>query len=131
MATRRSLPSRLMIVHTPSRAVAREIIEPAGNDMQIFPPTVAVFQIFHDANRDRQHWLINGVAVQSLGPTRASSLTILQVEAISRPFSLTVSGSQPNPSRSMSLRRLGWSSENSQVPPASQASPSLHWITPV
>ena len=64
---RRSLPSRFTIVHTPSSAVAREIIAPAGNDMQIFPPTVAVFQILNDANRERQHWLINGAAVQSAG----------------------------------------------------------------
>ena len=42
-----------------------EIIGPAGSDMQMFPPTVASFQILNEARKDRQHWRNSGAAVQS------------------------------------------------------------------
>ena len=44
-----------------------EIIGPAGSDMQMFPPTVASFQILNEARNDRQHWRNSGAAVQSGG----------------------------------------------------------------
>ena len=44
-----------------------EIIGPAGSDMQMFPPTVASFQILNEERNDRQHWRNSGAAVQSGG----------------------------------------------------------------
>ena len=54
--------------------------------MQIFPPTVAVFQILNDERNERQHWPISGAATQSAGAVNSTSLTISQVAAISRPL---------------------------------------------
>ena len=53
--------------HTPSSAAVSEIIGPAGSDMQMFPPTVASFQILNEERNDRQHWRNSGAAVQSAG----------------------------------------------------------------
>src|SRR5665647_3786565 len=64
---RREVPSRAHKVATPSSAVVSEIIGPAGNDMQMLPPTVAVFQILNEARNARQHWPIKGAAVHSTG----------------------------------------------------------------
>ena len=47
------------------------------------------------------------------------------------PSSLTSSGSQPRPRRSSRRRRCGCGSEKSQVPPASQLSPSRHSTSPL
>ncbi len=47
-----------------------------------------------------------------------------------RPSSLTSSGSQPKPCRSIRRRRCGCGSEKSQVPPASQLSPSRQENSP-
>jgi len=58
---------------------------PAGNDMQIFPPTVAVFQILNDERNERQHSPIRGAAAQSAGVFNTNSFAISQVAAISRP----------------------------------------------
>src|ERR1700730_1558063 len=127
-ATRRSPPSRCTIVQMPSSATASEIIGPAGNDMQIFPPTVAVFQILNDDRKEQQHCSIRGAAAQSVGAGTATNLAIGQLAAISTPCLLIVNGGQPNPSISIKRRRCGCSSEKSQVPPASQASPSRQSI---
>ena len=53
--TRRGSPLRGQSVQTPSSAAVSEIIGPAGSDMQMFPPTVASFQILNEARKDRQH----------------------------------------------------------------------------
>src|ERR671932_450061 len=108
----------------PRGATVGEIMEPAGNDMQMLPPTVAVFQTLNEARNEWQHWRIKGAAVHSDGASRASNSAIVQVGDIWSPCSLTTSGSQPKPCRSSSRRRCGCGSEKSQVPPASQLSPS-------
>src|SRR3954469_22868086 len=104
----------------PSSATVSEIIGPAGNDMQMLPPTVAVFHTLNDARNELQHWWISGAAAHSGGASRAYNWAIVQVGDIWSPCSLTISGSQPYPCRSSSRRRCGCGSENSQVPPASQ-----------
>ena len=71
---RRSLPSADQMVQTPSSAAVSEIIGPAGSDMQILPPTVAVFQILKEARKARQHWPISGAAIQSTGGGKAVEL---------------------------------------------------------
>jgi hypothetical protein len=65
--TRRGSPPRGQSVQTPSSAAVSEIIGPAGSDMQIFPPTVASFQILNEERKDRQHRPNSGAAVQSGG----------------------------------------------------------------
>ena len=75
----RSPPPACQIVQTPSSAEVREIIGPAGNDMQMLPPTVAVFHILNEARNARQHWLISGEAIQSGGQASASSCATVQV----------------------------------------------------
>ena len=67
METRRGSPLLGQSVATPSSAAVSEIIGPAGSDMQMFPPTVASFQILNEARNDRQHWRNSGAAVQSGG----------------------------------------------------------------
>src|SRR5205085_1752033 len=52
------------------------------------------------------------------------SCPIAHVAAMAKPCLWTVNGSQQSRSRSMSRRTPGCGSEKSQVPPASQASPS-------
>src|SRR5258708_2299559 len=128
--TRRSPPSRGSILQMPSSATVSEIIGPAGNDIQTFPPTVAVFQILKEDRKDRQPCSISGAAVQSEGEARATNLAIGQLAEISTPCLLIVNGCQPNPSISIKRRRCGCSSENSHVPPASQASPWRQSIVP-
>src|SRR5205814_8990064 len=84
IGTSRGFPLRGQSVQTPSNAVVREIIGPAGSDMQIFPPTVASFQILKDARKERQQLRKSGAAIQCDGafPTNGSSSTTLQVAAI-------------------------------------------------
>src|ERR1700712_5881360 len=98
---------------------------PAGNDMQRLPPTVAIFQILKEARKARQHWLIRGEAIHSGGQANASSWATVQVAAIDSPVSLTVSAGQLRSERSISRRRWVCGSENSQAPPAGQASPAF------
>ena len=83
----RSPPSRDQIVPTPSSAAVSEIIGPAGSDMQMLPPTVAVFQILKEAANARQHWPISGEAVHSTGSDADSSAATVQVAAIRSPRS--------------------------------------------
>src|SRR6195952_5733410 len=87
-----SAPSAFQMVQTPSSAAVSAIIGPAGNDMQRLPPTVAVFQILKEARNARQHWSISGEAIHSGGQGKASSCATLQVAAMVRLVSLTVSG---------------------------------------
>ena len=125
-ATRRSPPSGVQMVQMPSSAAVSEIIGPAGSAMQMLPPTVAMFQILNEARKARQHWPMSGAAAHSGGNARASRAATVQVAAISRPSAeMTVAG-QPSPARSISRESAGCGSENSQVPPASHASPVLH-----
>src|SRR5882672_12742605 len=87
----RSPPSAGQMVQTPSSAAVSEIIGPAGSDMQMLPPMVAVFQILKEARNARQHWLISGAAIHSGGHASASSCATVQVADIVSPVSLTVS----------------------------------------
>ena len=41
---------------------------PAGNDMQMLPPTVAAFQILKEARSELQHSRKSGVARHPAGP---------------------------------------------------------------
>src|SRR5258708_19146541 len=113
------------MVQTPSSAEVSEIIGPAGSDMQMLPPTVAVFQILKEARNARQHWLISGAAIHSGGQASASSCATVQVAAIESPVSPMVSAGHFKSGRSISRVRWTCGSENSQVPPASQASPAV------
>src|SRR5579859_2200996 len=112
------------MVQMPSSAAVSEIIGPAGSDMQRLPPTVAVFQILNEARKARQHWLISGAASQSGGQAIASSCAIVQVAAIDSPLALIVNAGHFSSVRSISRRKCACGSENSHVPPASQASPA-------
>src|SRR6476620_5627010 len=114
----RSPPSTCQIVQMPSSAEVSEIIGPAGSDMQMLPPTVAVFQILKEARKARQHWLIRGAAIQSGGQDIASSCATVQVAAIESPLSLMLCAGHFKSVRSTSRRRCSCGSENSQVPPA-------------
>ena len=97
---------------------------PAGSDMQMLPPTVAAFQILNDASKELQHSRNSGAAVHSPGAGKWYSSAIRQVAAMSSPSADASSAGQPSPSRSISVSMAGCGSENSQVPPASHASPS-------
>src|SRR5262249_6048204 len=123
--TCRGSPCRGQSVQTPSREAVSEIIGPAGSDMQMLPPTVASFQILKEARNARQQWRNSGAAGQSGGAwsVKRSNSATLQVEAISRPSADAVRECQPRDSRSISVWTLTCGSENSQVPPASQANP--------
>src|SRR5260370_16519435 len=75
-ATRRSLPSGAITVQIPSSATASEIIGPAGNDIQILPPTVAVFQILNEERNERQHSPITGAPIHARVPHNPPTLPI-------------------------------------------------------
>src|SRR5262245_10590091 len=113
------------MVATPSSADVSEIMGPAGSDMQMLPPTVAVFQILNEARNARQHWLIRGDAIQSGGQASASSCATVQVAAIESPLSLMVSAGHFRSVSSTRRFKCSCGSENSQVPPASHASPGV------
>src|ERR1700742_1604124 len=85
-AISRSPPFASQMVQVPSRAAVSDIIGPAGSDMQMLPPTVAVFHILNEARNARQHSLIKGTASQSGGQAIASSSATLQVAAIDNPW---------------------------------------------
>ena len=125
-ATRRSLPSAAHNVQTPSSAAVSEIIGPAGSDMQILPPTVAVFQILNEARKARQHWPISGAAIQSTGGAKGVEL---RDGAGGGDVEPVVAHRQRRPAEGAEIdqpRQRGCGSENSQVPPPSQASPARH-----
>ena len=100
--------------------------EPAGNDMQMLPPTVAAFQTLNDARSDSQHILNRGAAFHSGGALKRVSSASVQVAAISRPSAEACSAGQPSDWRSISVSVRICGVENSHVPPASQAYPSRH-----
>src|SRR6185312_13955789 len=108
----RSPPLACQIVQTPSSAEVREIIGPAGNDMQMLPPTVAVFQILKEARNARQHWLISGAAIHSGGQASASSCATVQVADILNSVSVTVSAGHFRAVRSISRVKWTCGSEN-------------------
>src|SRR5436305_3846100 len=120
-----SPPPAFQMVQTPSSAEVSEIIGPAGNDMQRLPPTVAVFQILNEARKARQHSPISGAASQSGGQAKPSSCATEQVAATERWLSVIVSAGHFRSVRSISRFKWACGSENSQVPPASQASPAV------
>src|SRR3989442_1545909 len=105
----------------PSSATVSEIIEPAGNDMQILPPTVAALQILNDISKEWQHSRISGAAAQSAGASNRFNSAIVQVAAISRPSPEAGCAGQRRDSRSTSVSVPIWGVENRKVPPASQA----------
>ena len=102
----RSPPPACQIVQTPSSAEVSEIIGPAGSDMQMLPPTVAVFQILKEARNARQHWLISGEAIHSGGQASASSCATVQVAAIDKSVSPMVSAGHFRSVRSISRRQM-------------------------
>src|SRR5207237_3513819 len=108
-----SPPSACQIVQTPSSAEVSEIIGPAGNDMQMLPPTVAVFQILKEARNARQHWLISGAAIHSGGHASASSCATVQVADIDNSVSVTVNAGHFRAVRSISRVKWTCGSENS------------------
>ena len=105
-----------------------EIIGPAGSDMQMLPPTVATFQILNEARKASQHSRMSGVARHSGGPVKRASSMIRQVAAISSPAGVACKAGHCSCSRSISVSVATCGSENSQVPPASQAYPSRHCV---
>src|SRR6266516_6252307 len=86
-----SPPPACQTVRTPSSAEVSEMIGPAGSDMQMLPPTVAVFQILKEARNARQHWLISGEAIHSGGQESASSCATVQVADIDNSVSPMIS----------------------------------------
>ncbi len=125
-ATFCSPPFAFQIVQTPSSAAVSEIIGPAGSDMQRLPPTVAVFQILNEARKARQHWSMTGAASHSTGQTSPSSWAMVQVAAMVSPLCPITRAGHLRSVKSTSRRKWACGSENSQVPPASQASPAVH-----
>src|ERR1700735_2234583 len=121
--TVRSDPSGAQSVYSASSATAIVIIGPAGNDMQMLPPTVAVFHILNEARKASQLVAKSSEAHQLSGPVKAYSSRIVHMAPSSSPAADGVRVSQPSGARSINLRSCGCFSENSQVPPASQASP--------
>ena len=110
----------------PSSAAQSEIIGPAGSAMHRLPPTVAMFQILNEARNARQHWPIS----LRRDPGRGRLERVERRDRAGRrdgeAGSSTLSGSQSQPERSIRRLKRGCGSENSQVPPASQASPSAN-----
>src|SRR4051812_34837009 len=102
------------------------IIGPAGSDMQTLPPTVAEFQTLNDARNASQLIRNSGAATQSAGASNAYRSRMVHMAPISKPSPAATRSVQPIGARSMRRRTSGWRSENSQVPPASQASPGRH-----
>ena len=68
--------------------MAKLIRAPAGSDMQILPPTVAVLKILNEADKASAHRLNRKDACQSSGQSKSSSSRMVQVAAISSPCSL-------------------------------------------
>src|SRR6201994_486303 len=129
IGTSRGSPFRGQSVQTPSSAVVREIIGPAGSDMTMFPPTVASFQILKEARKARQHSENTTAAFHSGGAVKRSSSATLQVAAISNPSGRMEREGHLKASRSTNVLVVTCGSENNQVPPASQACPVGHSFT--
>jgi hypothetical protein len=120
-AISRGFPFRGHSVQMPSNDAASEIIAPAGNDMQMLPPTVAAFATLKDISRERQHSDSSGAACHSTAASNPSSSAIVQVAAISSPPPVAVSPGHRSASRSIKVSVPSCGVENSQVPPASHA----------
>ena len=80
-----------------------EISEPAGNDMQMLPPTVAAFQTLNDASNASQHILNRGAAFQFAGASKWVSCVNVHVAAILRPSAETWRGGQRSDCRSIKV----------------------------
>ena len=92
--------------------------------MQMLPPTVAVFQILKEARNARQHWSISGEAIQSDGQASVE----LRHRAGGRDRKPALADRQRWPFQVGEIdqpAQMACGSENSQVPPASQASPAV------
>src|SRR5258708_29982034 len=87
--------------------------------------TVVVFKCLKVAGKARQHGLTTGPLSHSGGHANASSCATVQVAAIVSSLSPIVSAGHLRSARSINRVRCDWGSENSQVPPASQASPAV------
>src|SRR5580704_9365712 len=94
--TSRGGPPRGQSVHTPCRPAVRETIGPAGSDMQMLPPMVAVFQILNDARNELQHWWNSAAAVHSGGGEKRYSSAIRHVAAIVSPSAEVSNAGQPS-----------------------------------
>src|SRR5260370_18795466 len=81
-ATRRSPPSGAITVQIPSSATASEIIGPAGNDIQMLPPTVAVFQILNEERKEPQDSPLNARGVHTCARANTPPLSHGPVSAI-------------------------------------------------
>jgi len=94
--------------------------------MQILPPTVAAFQILNEARRALQQARISGAATHSRGASKRLELGDAQVALDVEPGGR---GLQRGPAEMAEIDQrvgLGFGSENSHVPPASQAKPLRH-----
>src|SRR5258708_28897307 len=69
-------------LQTPSSAAVREIMAPAGSDMQTLPPTVAAFQILNDIRKASMHLSTSGTARQARGPLQSCRYPTLHLAAI-------------------------------------------------
>ena len=125
-STVRSDPSGAHSVYVASSATVNVIIGPAGSDMQMLPPTVAEFHTLNDARNASQPVWISGAARQLSGVVSEYRSWMVAMAPILSPSAPMSSASQPSGMRSMRRRRSGCWSENSHVPPASQASPGRH-----
>jgi hypothetical protein len=67
----RGSPLRGQRVSCPSNPAVREIMGPAGKDMQMLPPMVAAFQILKEARKESQHSLSAAWARHSAGPANS------------------------------------------------------------
>ena len=121
---RRSPPPGRCSRQVPSRAAVSAIIGPAGRAVQRLPPTLARFQILNEPSSARQHCPTSGAAIQSRGRASRSSSAMVPVADRRRPASEISAAFHPRADRSISRASAGCGSENSQVPPASQASPA-------
>ncbi len=74
----------------------------------------------------RQHCPTSGAAIHAAGHSCRSSSAMVQVADKRRPVSSRSIAGQPRPAMSISRVSPGCGSENSQVPPASHASPARH-----
>src|ERR1700739_1100021 len=99
------------------------IIGPAGNAIQMLPPTVAAFHTLNDARNASQLVRNKLPASQPSGGTNSCSSLIVHVAPISRPPASRIRLDPPSSVRSTNQPAGGGVSENSHLPPASHASP--------
>ena len=96
--------------------------------MQILPPIVAAFQILNDARNALQHSCTSDIAGQSPVLAKRYNSAMRQVAARLIPAGDGSIAGQWSWSRSISVSVAICGSENSHVPPPSQAYPLRHWV---